>query len=54
MERPANIGISIGLLQNHSLLIRPSNAVTPFHPFRDKTCEMDGARGGEWKTEFAS
>jgi hypothetical protein len=49
MERPANIGISMGLLQNHSLSILPSNAVTPFHLFRDTTCEMDGHAVGNGK-----
>jgi hypothetical protein len=26
------------------LLIRPSKSVAPSHPFRDRACEMDGAR----------
>ena len=30
-----------------SLSIRPWKSVAPSHPFRDKTCEMDGARCAE-------
>ncbi len=30
--------------QRVCLLIRPLNTVMPSHPFRDETCEMDGAR----------